>query len=315
MPLVSILVPCRNAAPTLAAALESCLGQSGVDKEIIVVDDGSTDASAEIARRFRQSGVKLLRGPGINASAARNMALRESRGDYIQYLDADDCLGADKLRLQVEELESHPGCVATARWGRFRLSLEDVVFANDDQLHDWTPLEWLVYHCGQHQMMHPAAWLVPRRVAEQAGPWDERLTLNDDGEYFARVVAKSRMLRCVPRAQTFYRTAEGKSLSKSRGRGAFKSLWLSIESTTNVMLRLSDTTASRRAAADMCQRFIYEVYPSVPELRTKAGERIRVLGGSHARPDFGPRARLLARLCGWRAALIFSRFSRKGTPV
>ena len=78
--------------------------------------------------------------------------------------------------------------MATARWGRFRKSLSDVIFADDDQLQDWTPVEWLIYHCSKHKMMHPAAWLVPRNIAERAGTWDERLTLNDDGEYFACIL-------------------------------------------------------------------------------------------------------------------------------
>lgn len=313
MPLVSILIPCRNAVFTLRETLESALAQQGVEKEVILVDDGSTDGSLQVARSFEARGVRVIKGPQINASAARNRALQASSGDYIQYLDADDLLGADKIRKQVELLEKHPDRVATARWGRFRATVSDVVFANDDQLHDWAPGEWLVFHCGQHQMMHPAAWLVPRRVAERAGPWDERLTLNDDGEYFARVVARSAGLRLACGAESFYRTVAVHSLSKSRGDTAFRSLWLSLELTGETLLSVDRSEMAKRAVADMWQRFCYEVYPSVPEERAKARSMVAQLGGSVLQPDFGPKARLLARVLGWRLALRLSRLNRKGT--
>jgi hypothetical protein len=309
---VSILIPCRNAATTLKETLESALAQEVVEKEIIVVDDGSTDGSLALARSYETRGVRVIEGPRINASAARNRALEASSGHYIQYLDADDLLGADKIRKQIEVLEKHPGCVATARWGRFRESVSDIVFANDDQLHDWSPVEWLIFHCGQHQMMHPAAWLVPRAVAEKAGPWDERLTLNDDGECFARAVAQSAGLRFARGAESFYRTVAAHSLSKSRGETAFRSLWLSLELTGETLLSLDRSESAKRAVADMWQRFCYEVYPAVPEVRAKVRLMVAELGGSSLEPDFGPKARLMARFCGWRLALRLSRLRRKG---
>lgn len=309
---VSILIPCRNAAATLRQTLESALAQEGVEREVIVVDDGSTDGSLELAKEFEPRGVRVIEGPRINAAAARNRALEASRGEFIQYLDADDLLGANKIIRQIGVLEDDTDCLATARWGRFRDSISDAVFANDDQLHDWSPGEWLVHHCGRHQMMHPAAWLVPRSVIDKAGPWDGRLTLNDDGEYFARVVACSRGLRFSPGAETFYRTLPSSSLSKSRGCAAFRSLWLSRKLTGECLLQLESTAVSRQAVADMWQRFVFEVYPSVPRERSEALAMVAALGGSRLEPDFGPKARLLARLCGWRMAVILTRWSRKG---
>jgi len=315
MAFVSILIPCRNAVATLRETLESALAQEGVEKEVIVVDDGSTDGSLELARNYEPRGVRVIEGPRINASAARNRALAASRGDYIQYLDADDLLGANKISKQIELLERRPDCVATARWGRFRETVQDVVFANDNQLHDWMPVEWLIAHCSRHQMMHPAAWLVPRSIAQAAGPWNERLTLNDDGEYFARIVAKSRKLKCGSESESFYRTLESGSLSKTRGHKAFDSLWLSTAGTISAMMQLENSARTRGAAADACQRFIYEVFPSVPRLRRLARLRVTALGGSQLKPDFGPRSRRLASLLGWGPVLIAVRLARKGTAI
>ena len=164
-------------------------------------------------------------------------------------------------------------------------------------------------------MMHPAAWLVPRGVAARAGQWDEQLTLNDDGEYFARVVAASKGIRCAAGAETFYRTVSGGSLSRSRGREAFRSLWRSVNGTIDVMLKLENSATTRKAAADMCQRFFYEVYPSIPNLRAEAQRKVLEFGGSTLRPDLGPRSRVLARLFGWRIALLAARWMRKGSAL
>jgi glycosyltransferase involved in cell wall biosynthesis len=310
---VSILIPCRNAASTLRETLESALAQQGVEKEIIVVDDGSSDGSLEIAKSYEARGVRVIEGPRINASAARNRALQASSGDYIQYLDADDLLGANKIVRQVEVLEKNPDCVATARWGRFTHTPDDAVFANDDQLHDWTPVEWLVAQCGHLRMMHPAAWLTPRKVAEKAGPWDERLTLNDDGEYFSRVLSHVTTILCVPSVSTYYRISGAASLSRSRGKRAFESLWLSLRLTGDNLLALERSARTRKAVADLYQRFIYEVYPAVRIERREARKQMQVLGGSDLNPDFGPKGRVLASLVGWPLALLLSRVFRSGS--
>jgi glycosyltransferase involved in cell wall biosynthesis len=308
---VSILIPCRNAATTLGETLQSALAQDGIDKEIIVVDDGSTDGSLAMAKGYEARGVQVIEGPRINASAARNRALKASRGDYIQYLDADDLLGENKIIRQIEVLSGKDRCVASARWGRFEKSQDDAVFSNDDQLHDWTPVEWLVAQCGHLRMMHPAAWLIPRSLIEKAGPWDERITLNDDGEYFARVLKHAGQICCVASATTYYRTSPGISLSRSRGAAAFKSLWLSLKLTAETLLALEDSARTRRAVADLYQRFAYAVYPSVRAERKEAEGLIAVMGGSSLAPDFGPKAKALSAVVGWRVALLLSRFSRQ----
>lgn len=308
--LVSILIPCRNAAATLGETLASAASQKGCDIEMIVSDSGSSDASLEIARSFGDPRVRVVEKPGANASSARNAALAAARGDYIQYLDADDLLGAGKIRLQLEVLSRHPRHLAFGRWGRFNADPEAAVFANDDQLRDWTPVEWLLYALDGGRMMHPAAWLVPRAVAVSAGWWDESLTLNDDGEYFARVIASSDGLKVVAEARSLYRTTSSPSLSKSRGQSAYASLLRSLEGTAKVLIGLEDSARTRRTAADLMKRFVFYVYPSVPGLRKKAEALANSWGGSELTPDLGPRGRLLSSVIGWRAALVLAKRRR-----
>src|ERR1700716_3420210 len=97
-PAVSVIIPCRNAAAWLADSIESCLGQTWSDLEVIVVDNGSTDGSLALARSYQLQSIKVLECARRGASAARNAGLEQARGAFIQFLDADDVLHPDKVR-------------------------------------------------------------------------------------------------------------------------------------------------------------------------------------------------------------------------
>src|SRR5262245_6146422 len=95
-PLVSILIPAYNAEKLIGYTLQSAVSQTWPRKEVIVIDDGSTDRTAEIARRFASTNVKVVSTLNCGLSAAVNTAYKLCQGDYIQELDADDILSPDK---------------------------------------------------------------------------------------------------------------------------------------------------------------------------------------------------------------------------
>ncbi|HXJ78360.1 MAG TPA: glycosyltransferase family A protein [Candidatus Methylomirabilis sp.] len=107
IPGVSVIVPAYNRERYLGAALESALGQDHQPLEIIVVDDGSTDGTARVARSF--TGVRYLYQSNQGAASARNAGIAASRGEHLAFLDSDDVWAPEKLRLQVDALRQHPG--------------------------------------------------------------------------------------------------------------------------------------------------------------------------------------------------------------
>ena len=104
--LVSVIIPCYNQAPFLGAAIESVLAQSYRRFEIIVVDDGSTDDTLEVAARYPR--VCCVRQHNQGQAAARNTGLRKSEGEYVVFLDADDRMLPEALEVGVEHLKAHP---------------------------------------------------------------------------------------------------------------------------------------------------------------------------------------------------------------
>lgn len=101
--LVSVVIPCFGQAQFLGDAIESVLQQTYTDVEVIVVNDGSPDNTAEVASRYR---VRYLEQPNAGLAAARNVGLRECRGEFVVFLDADDRLLPDALRINSERLKT-----------------------------------------------------------------------------------------------------------------------------------------------------------------------------------------------------------------
>ncbi|NLC57282.1 MAG: glycosyltransferase family 2 protein [Armatimonadetes bacterium] len=113
MALVSIVVPAHNAAPHLAETLASLLRQTYRPLEILVVDDGSTDATAAIARQFGEP-VRCLSQRNAGPSAARNAGIAHARGDYVAFVDADDAFTPERTAVLVAALEAASPAAAFA---------------------------------------------------------------------------------------------------------------------------------------------------------------------------------------------------------
>jgi len=302
-PLVSILIPCHNAACWLGAAIESALAQTHPDCEIIVVDDGSTDNSLEISRSYESRGVRTAAQTNLGASAARNHAFRLSRGTFIQYLDADDILDPGKISAQAALLvNSPPDTLSSGLWVRFSGKPGSHPAESHLNQRDLSGVEFLQLFYEKANMMQPGAWLSPRGLLEKAGPWDESLTVNDDGEYFARVMLRSSGIRYCPGAVVYYRSEGVQTLSRRRSPAALRSVFRATELITGHLLAADRSERSLAAAAYAWKWTAFELLPEEPSLSRDAENRCLELGGSNLPYPAGPRLSMLAGLIGWRRA-------------
>jgi len=299
VPLVSILIPAFNAARWVGAAIESALTQTWREVEVIVVDDGSRDDTLAVARRHASERVRVFSQPNRGAAAARNRALLEARGTVIQYLDADDLLAPEKIARQLERLE--PDVLCSGQWGPFYGDPARARFTPDALQRDLDPVEWLVTAWTGGLMMQPAAWLAHRELLERAGPWDERLTLDDDGEYFTRVLLRSREVRFCAGARVFYRVGNTASLSWRGSAAAVRSHHLSATLSTERLLARENSPRTRQAAGAKLMSFVYASYPTEKPLVADGERRIQALGLSPPPvPRGGPLFRVLSRVLGWK---------------
>ena len=306
-PLVSILIPAFNAQEWIADTLKSAVEQTWDRKEIIIVDDGSTDDTLRVARQFESDVVKVASQKNQGASAARNTAFSLSHGEYIQWLDADDLLAPDKITHQINALRgigNNKLILLSGSWGRFIYRRDKARFSSTSLWCDLVPLEWLIRKLSQNVFMPPANWLISREVTEAAGPWNTQLSLDDDGEYFCRVLLSSLGTHFVPEAKSYYRNAGSNSLSnigrasKAKMISQLQSMKLQI----GYLKSLEDSARSREA----CIRYLTDssgfFYQQYPDLFSQLEEMCKELGGTLEIPQLSWKYSWIRNLFGWRTA-------------
>jgi len=304
-PLVSILIPAFNSERWLRDAVQSAVNQTWSPKEIVIVDDGSKDATLSLARKFASPSVIVVTQQNQGAAAARNKAYSLSQGDYIQWLDADDLLAPDKISKQMELLlqEGTGRTLVSAAFGRFRHRVTGARFCPTSLWCDLSPVDWLTRKLVDNVFMQTGVWLVSRQLAEAAGPWDTRLLGDDDGEYFCRVILASDNIRFVPEAKMFYRRTGGGSLSQL-GYSARKldAHLLSMKSHVRYIQSLEDSERTREACLIFLQRWLVYFYPDRPELVKELEDLAAQLGSSLQPPRMSWKYSWIQKLFGWRIA-------------
>lgn len=150
--------------------------------------------------------------------------------------------------------------------------------------------------------MQCALWLIPRRILDRTGGWDERLSLINDFEFFARVLLAAEEILHSPGARLYYRSGIGGSLSGQISRQALESEFLSLMLGTSHLLAIEDSRRARLACANLLQDYYYRRFPGCPDLRRRARVRVAELGGADIQPDGPPRFQKLRKFVGWKLA-------------
>src|SRR5271157_3095297 len=262
-PLVSILIPAYNAQKWINDTIRSALAQTWNPKEIIVVNDGSSDRTLKFARQFEQESVLVISQEHQGASAARNNAFKHCHGAYIQWLDADDQLAPEKIAKQMKAV-----CECTdnrmlfsSPWGQFYYRPERAKFTPSALWVDLSRPEFLIRKMGQNLFMQTSTWLVSRKLTEAAGPWSTSLSADDDGEYFCRVLMASDGIRFVPDAKVYYRYSGTNGLSYiGQSNTKLDSLWRSMQSHIDCLRSLENSERARASCIEYLQTNLIYFY-------------------------------------------------------
>jgi glycosyltransferase involved in cell wall biosynthesis len=269
------------------------------------VDDGSTDGTYAVSRRFSCDRVSVVTQTNQGAAAARNTAFSLSKGDYIQWLDADDLLAPDKISLQVQALSDSPNpqLLLSSAWGHFLYRTQRTKFVASPLWTDLTPLEWLLRKMEHDVHMQPATWLVSRELTQAAGPWDTRLFVDDDGEYFCRVLLASEGTRFVPNAKVYYRITGSESVSYvGDSDKKLEAQLLSSRLHVNYVLSLDQTERSRAACLKYLQKYVSMFHERRPDLVEEMQIIATALDGHLQSPALPWKYAWMHRLFGWKTA-------------
>lgn len=316
-PLVSIIMPVYNAERFLEEAIQSALEQTWPAKELIIVNDGSTDSSLSIALKYQSNNVQVIDVENGGAAKARNIGFKHANGEFIQYLDADDLMKSDKIEIQMTRLLNQPDpqtLVCAGQWLRFNQTLNDVlggVGPGPQAEKDMSPLDWLLLR--PYNLMTVHAWLTPRYLIELAGSWNESMTLDDDGEFFIRVVSHAEQVLFCDAALSYYRTNESYSLSKYNGNHSkdsclkLRSAYSSLQTYRTVLSPFGDL--GRTAIARNSLYLAFESYLVCTEVYESCFEQDLPVRQNLAIYRFrGGKIGVLSLLLGWRTAKRMMQF-------
>mgnify|MGYP001149889808 FL=1 len=198
-PRVSVIIPAYNAAGHVRRAVDSVLAQSFQDYELLLVDDGSTDATRAVLAEYGDR-LRLLAKTNGGPAAARNHGLSHARGEYVAFLDADDYWQADKLRQQVDLLDARPeiGFCSTAT---------EVVDSAGRPAGNWPcrpdagPLPDILFLHGTVISGSTSGVLARKRLIDALGGFDETLRGFEDPDLWIRLAART-AYACIPQALT-----------------------------------------------------------------------------------------------------------------
>jgi glycosyltransferase involved in cell wall biosynthesis len=312
-PLVSIIIPAYNSEKYLAETITAALDQTWPNKEVIIVDDGSTDGTLAIARKFESETVQVFYQENKGASGARNKGLQEAKGQFIQFLDGDDLLSPDKITIQMDVLLQNPGKIAACGTVHFMDGTpheqgtptpdeDDFLFSDDD------PAHFLINFLGGFKDIRPIisvhAWLTPKTIIDKAGKWNEELTVDDDGEFFSRVILNSAGI-IKTGGISYYRKFDNSnnSLSSQQNKTAFESIYRSISSKEKNLSAYSHSPAMQIAINKQFTGLAVMTYLKFPDIYKLADEGAKRYPGYKFTPVMGGKLiNFFAKIFGWKVA-------------
>jgi glycosyltransferase involved in cell wall biosynthesis len=217
--LISVIMPCFNAEAFVEESVRSALTQHEVAAELVAIDDGSTDATAEILARLARAfagRMTVLRTPNRGPYPARNEGLRRARGEFVAFLDADDYWAADALRRLKEALEGSHADVAYCGWQNFgqgapgtRPYVPPNYLAEDPVAAFLESCPWPIH-----------AALTRRAALEAVGGFSERCYSSMDYDLWLRLMAHTRAIVRVPEVLAHYRWHDRGQISSVKWRQA-----------------------------------------------------------------------------------------------
>lgn len=226
-PLVSVIIPTYNRAHLLRDAIESVRAQDYAAIELIVIDDGSTDATSQLVRSLDDGQLSYHHQANQGAPAARNAGIRASAGSYIAFLDSDDTWPREKLTTQIEYHLSHPEV-------DYSVTLIRNVLPPDCPRPAWVRPELLDR---DFVGMLPGSLVARRCAFDRIGYFDERIRIGDDADWFFRARDANVPMAIIPQTLLYRRIHADNLCAQS-------------EAATSSLLSVVRSSLNRRRAAE-----------------------------------------------------------------
>ncbi|MCG3175517.1 MAG: hypothetical protein MOGMAGMI_00450 [Candidatus Omnitrophica bacterium] len=306
------MIPARDAEAYLAETLDSVRACRGLDPQVIVVDDGSTDRTAELVRDDYPE-VELIRTEPLGTSRARRTGTERARGTYLKYLDADDLLDPDGLRAEIVALEGGDADVALGEWTYWYQPVPGGPFRAGRTRRELPEGPWDAAIASGVWWCPQAAYLLRRSSLDRTGvTWDDRFLNIQDCVFLFDLASRGCRWTATRRRSAYYRLHPNNISVRSRQRQALESA-AHVRHAESVWAGRMDDHRRRCLVNAYLQSAITVSRFDVRCMR-ECIARARALEAS-CLPHGSPRLQVLARWVGLERALLWTAPFRREHPL
>ncbi|WP_339660434.1 glycosyltransferase family 2 protein [Croceibacter atlanticus] len=215
---VSIIIPTYNRAHLIEKTLDCVIAQTYTNWECIIVDDGSTDNTAQVLKKYTQEDKRfqyhhrpkdLTKG----ANACRNYGFELSVGQYINWLDSDDIMAPNKIEIQIELIKGSNFNLATCKWGFFN-DEQSNIYLNLKSYNTFECIETFFLALKESKGYFPLhSYLMSKQIIKMTNGWNENLCINQDAEYISRLIKNVESIKFADNTNVLYRIADNTNTS------------------------------------------------------------------------------------------------------
>jgi glycosyltransferase involved in cell wall biosynthesis len=311
LPLVSVIIPLYNAEKYVAEAIESVINQTYTHWELIIVNDGSTDNSLAVAKKYANEKIKVYSQENKGQCSASNYGFSKSNGDFIKFLDADDIFNKNLLQVCIDNFNENNemifiGIQYFKNTQNLNLEFENKLLSQHIEFYE--PMQFLLSN--DSNMMQGGRWFIPREIIKKGGLWYENLSVINDFEYFTRLVLCCNKIKYV-RTKLFYYRDTPNSLSSHVHEKAIKSIFSSLYLGTKYMIKYENSIQTRAYSARMFRDFSHKFYPEYPKYVNLSELKVKKLGGTDFKYDHKNFTGKLSKIFGWKFAKQLSLLKNK----
>lgn len=314
-PLVSIIIPVYNSERYVKETLLSCLNQTYLNLEIIVVDDGSTDNSEKIIKKIKDKRISYYKRAHSNQCKIRNYGISRAKGQLYQFLDSDDLLHSEKIEQQVNSYQIH-GDDFIYSGDMFLIFGRKKTFDKRASIFNrsFSPEKYFETQFKNFgSFLTTGVWLVPSKLVNSTHGWDERAKLkNADGEYFMRIILNSSGVIYSKNSIFYYRKDVPDSIGKLFNSKEVYESWLFTYTSYAKNFQLKFTTDLANSLAWMALSIYYcNSYPNYPDLSEKCLQQIHEIGYKNPYPYGGKLFKKASQILGVNNSLILWKYLSK----
>jgi glycosyltransferase involved in cell wall biosynthesis len=321
-PTISVIIPVYNAELYIDKAISSVLNQSFSDFELLVIDDGSTDFSSDIIKNIQDTRLQYYFKKNEGQCKALNLGISKAEGRFIKFLDADDYLDECHLERMLDVVynqheQDRDSMLILSKWQRFSGLNNFWPIAERPEWCNCLPFEFVEKALGNGPDMLPGwQWLIPRKILNKAGFWNEELGLGNDFDFSIRLILASEGIRFCNNSVVYYRSDLKQNMSSDKSIDTILSVLRAARLGVDNILSLNNSDNLKKVCSSKLKVWLVTYYPYLDNaIVNDVQNQIKELGPSSINLNWSFKLSFIEKLFGWKVARMLQYYYYKALKI